>query len=306
MSRSLGSIAWNLTLEAELVRVLTVLDPVEAVVFKGPLLTRQLYGDLGARISSDNDLLIRSEDAGQALRALARDGYHPLPFDVAESTLAAQGRVTLLKNASSVVHTVDLHVAAFANSLFRVSAELVRAHLEPVALHGRTLLRFDKKLAFAHLVAHFVQHRFDDRILKDLGQAWTRWQDVLRGESFREFAERTCTLEAFEYAISAAHALGLTLGPKIAATCPRTRFVLRAFPPERIFEPIYLGYVRALWSTLLVRPTAMPKLAWRGVVLPARELAVRQQRPYEPWMRLERLRAPFDELFARLREAQLP
>jgi hypothetical protein len=306
VSRSLGSIAWNLALEAELVRVLGVLDPIEVVVFKGPLLTRQIYGDLSARQSADNDLLIRSEDAERTLCALSRDGYRVLPFDVPERTLAHEGRVTLLKNVASMVHSVDLHVNAFSESLFRVSPELVRAHLEPVELHGRRVLRFDRKLAFAHLVAHFVQHRFEEHILRDLGEAWTRWQDVLHGQRFREFAAQTCTREAFEYAVSAAHALDLTLGPKIATTCPRARFVLGVFPPERIPEPVHLGYVRCLWSTLLVRPSAVPKLALRGLVLSEREFEVRHQREYEPWMRLQRLRAPIDELVARFRHARHP
>ncbi|HEY6078301.1 MAG TPA: nucleotidyltransferase family protein, partial [Polyangiaceae bacterium] len=110
MSRSLGSIAWNLALEAELVRVLGVLDPIEAVAFKGPLLTRQIYGDLSERQSADNDLLVSSQDAQSALRALGVDGYRPLPFEVPERTLAHTGRLTLVKNVAAMMHSVDLHV----------------------------------------------------------------------------------------------------------------------------------------------------------------------------------------------------
>jgi hypothetical protein len=155
-------------------------------------------------------------------------------------------------------------------------------------------------------VAHFVQHRFEEHILRDLGEAWTRWQDVLCGQRFRAFAARTCTREAFEYAVSSAHALDLTCGPTIPATCARARFVLGVFPPERILEPAYLGYVRGLWSTFLVRPSAVPKLAWRGLALSEQELEVRHQREYEPWMRLQRLRAPIDELIDRFRTRSSP
>lgn len=297
---TLGALAWNLALEAELVRVLALLDPLEVVVFKGPLLTRQIYGDLRQRISSDNDLLIRPEDVGHVLWVLFEDGYEPLPYDVPERTLRATGRTTLLKRVEGMLHSVDLHTEAFSRPHFSVPDGLVREHLEGVEVHGRTMLRFDRHLAFAHLVAHFVQHRFEQHILRDLGAAWTRWQVDLRGIGYREFAARTCTVEALEYSLTAAQALGFSDGPSLGATTKRARLVLRGFRPERIQEPVHLGYVRGFWSTLLVRPSAVPKLAWRGIVLPEHELEVRHQAEYRPAMRWQRLQAPLTELKARL------
>lgn len=54
---------------------------VETIVLKGPLLARQLYGDLAARVSGDVDLLVPESQLLRAARTLAEAGYlHHTPI----------------------------------------------------------------------------------------------------------------------------------------------------------------------------------------------------------------------------------
>ena len=48
---------------------------VESVVLKGPLLARELYGDLSLRVSGDIDLLVQESDLLRASQALQAAGY---------------------------------------------------------------------------------------------------------------------------------------------------------------------------------------------------------------------------------------
>ena len=69
----------NEAMSAELCRVLGALEAggVEAVPFKGPVLTMELYGELGLREFGDLDLLVMPGDVAQAAHLLATLGYRP-------------------------------------------------------------------------------------------------------------------------------------------------------------------------------------------------------------------------------------
>jgi predicted O-linked N-acetylglucosamine transferase (SPINDLY family) len=67
----------NLTRLDELARLIKRLAEggVEAIPFKGPVLTQQAFGDLGLRRFRDLDLLIRDSDQDEAIRILRGMGY---------------------------------------------------------------------------------------------------------------------------------------------------------------------------------------------------------------------------------------
>jgi hypothetical protein len=72
-----GAKVRNLLLLRELDHVCSILQGagVHPVPFKGPALSQQLYGDPARRQSADIDILVRSDDALAARRALEVDGY---------------------------------------------------------------------------------------------------------------------------------------------------------------------------------------------------------------------------------------
>ncbi|MGH7782074.1 MAG: nucleotidyltransferase domain-containing protein [Candidatus Binataceae bacterium] len=74
---SLRAARFNLTLSAELVRLLDLLEKqrIDVVSLKGPVLGAALYGDEALKTSSDLDLLVLPSDAVHAIRALQSIGY---------------------------------------------------------------------------------------------------------------------------------------------------------------------------------------------------------------------------------------
>jgi len=67
----------NRILQGELERILPALQQaeVEVILLKGALFCTELYEDLGLRPMSDLDILVRTEQIGQAVRAISALGY---------------------------------------------------------------------------------------------------------------------------------------------------------------------------------------------------------------------------------------
>ena len=105
----LERMATNLRMEDELLGVLTLLDSLPVVVFKGPLLTRLIYGDLRQRASADNDLWVAEPHIGQALARLLAHGYRATPGLDPEGALRRVGQVALF-HPEPRRPSVDLHV----------------------------------------------------------------------------------------------------------------------------------------------------------------------------------------------------
>jgi hypothetical protein len=278
----------------------TLLAPARVVSFKGPLLTRKLYGELGRRTSSDIDILVSSEDAPTALERLLADGYRGLPYGDPRTALSTKGSVNLYRSPESRTPSVDLHVHAFNPTLFEVSPQTIDEHLEQVSVHGTDVLTFDAPLSFVHMVAHFVTHRFERVILRDIGAAWDAWQRELDVDALSQLAKRTCTLEALEYALQASHTLGFAKREPLPVTTFRARLVQKRFAPRRIAEHESEGYINGFWSTFLVRPSAIPELALRGVYMSPEELSLRYQEPPSWRLFVRRATGPLRELRDRI------
>ena len=90
---------------------------ITAIVLKGPLLAQRLYGDLGLRMCSDVDLLVRSEDLLRAARFLSANGYH---------------HHTALNTRSLQLHRKLEHDVAFAHpgdgTLIELHADIAQPH----------------------------------------------------------------------------------------------------------------------------------------------------------------------------------
>lgn len=170
----LERLATNLRVEDELLRVLKLLEPWSPVVFKGPLLTRMIYRDLRLRASADNDIWIPEPDVTAALERLLDSGYSALPHLNPRAALRRVGQVALFHPDPSVP-SLDLHAEPFSKRFFTVSNSTLVRHLHLVPFHGRQVRIFDEPLAFTHLVAHYIQHHFDEHLLVDLRGAWRAW-----------------------------------------------------------------------------------------------------------------------------------
>ncbi len=286
----------NLKLESELVRTQSLLSPIPVLFFKGPLLTRRLHGDLRKRVSADNDIVVRKRDARAALAKLLAAGFQALPYLEAYRYLGRHGKVGLFHGGDTRAASIDLHTEPFDRALFRADEDLVWERTEEVEIHGQTVRTFDAVLSFLHLVSHFVQHRFELQVLRDVGIAWDRWADELEPDDVRAVAERTTGVEPVEFALEAAHRLGLSQRQPLPITRVRCRQVLSWFPPERLREDPHLGYLRAFLATYLAQPKRLPAQALRGVLLPPDELAAAANQPPSFRLYLQRASGPLEEL----------
>ncbi len=280
-------LATNLRVEKALLEVLDLLDGFSIVVFKGGLLTRQIYGDLRRRASADNDIWIPEPECSRALSVLLSAGYKPLPGLDAKAALRRYGQVALWPDQDIGSVTIDLHAEPFMGSLFAVDYDVISRHLVEAELHGRRVSTFDEYLAFVHMVAHFLQHRLERDHLEEIGDAWDAW-DLDEGR-LRSLARASCTEPALEHALYLCNRLGACQKPEIGRRSIRARTCARLDPPERGEPSKNRGRVL---SYLLAAPHRLPRAVLAGLFLEADDSRSRfgsGSRLRQTWLRVRDL-----------------
>lgn len=177
---------WTLALEAVGAEVAQALEDagVQTLVLKGPSLATWLYGDPGARLYVDVDLLVepsRSEAAASTLAGLGfRRRFGPLPHPGMERPPASPW----VRDGV----TVDLHerIPGTGADAARAWAAL-REGAVPQRLAGRTVMVLGEPARLAHLALHAAHHgRGAESPLRDLERglelfadsAWSRAASV--------------------------------------------------------------------------------------------------------------------------------
>lgn len=269
-------LATNLRVEDSLLAVMSLLDGLEFVVFKGPILTKMIYGDLRCRASADNDIWVDWDHVFDALDRFLAVGYSALPGLDPRAAIVRVGQVALV-HADRSRPSLDLHAEPFSGRFFQVDPQTLRAHLMEVDVHGVSTKTFRPELAFVHLVAHFIQHHFEEALLPDIWAAWDRWS---RDESIRQgifkLAPATCTMPA----------IALTL--RLAAKAVRTEAPIPVLLIST-WGRLRLASVRSLLATslgqraisrkflalFLVAPTGLLPGIFRATFLAKDDLASR-------------------------------
>lgn len=256
-------IATNLRVEGALLPVLDLLQGLPVVVFKGALLTRRIYGDLASRASSDNDLWVPSAQIREALGRLLSAGFRPLPHVDPWRALRRNGQVPLWPQGDTRRVSVDLHEHPFSARYFSVAEATLQENLESVVVHDRELLTFNHSLAFVHMVAHYLQHHFEEGHLTHIGAAWDSWNSDLNETQLRLLARRTCSEAALELVLGCAYLDGHCRTPGLSSKKPLARLVGKALSTGH-FEHS-LG--RKALSLALVAPRRLPQAALASVLL---------------------------------------
>jgi hypothetical protein len=260
------------------------LEGVPVVVFKGGILTRMLYGDLGRRASVDNDLWVREPLTQVALQRLVDAGFSALPGLDPHRALRREGQVALWPEGDDPIGA-DLHAAPFSRRIFAVSEQILDEHVVPYELHGRLIRTFDKPLSLVHLVAHYVQHRLDPEHLGNLGAAWDQWD--LQESEVRRLAVATCSEPALEFALMSAFEQGHATRPVPFATHRRVRSLLRLTDAGR--RPGGESSARLL-SLVLAAPDRIVRWTYDGVVLDEDEFVARSGKGRSVGQILRRIR----------------
>ena len=168
-SRALEAASFDLTLSAELARLLRLFDghEIPVVALKGPVLGASLYGDTALRSSVDLDFLVHREDVVRSKQLLEGTGYRMqsiLPWTADESCLLRRdSQMSFSRSATSQTELwVDLHWRLLPGYFPPVFEERgVWRNLTKVPLAGtfvRTLLP-DHQLLF--LCAHGTKHMWE-------------------------------------------------------------------------------------------------------------------------------------------------
>lgn len=197
----LAAIAENLRVEGALLPALDALDGLDAVILKGGLLTRRLYGNLSERVSTDNDLLIRSRDAREALKRLASAGFFAVPGVEPLRALERGGRVELSMGGELGQVTLDVHTRAFDPRLFQEEEEWIWSALAPAELHGRAVRVMNAPLTLVHVAGHALSHGADRAHLTTLARALALFGHSVDEAELRCAIDRTIGLLAFEFSL---------------------------------------------------------------------------------------------------------
>lgn len=144
-SRTVAVSALNLSRSAQLVRLMERLNArgVRALAFKGPTLSRTLYGDLARRASSDLDILVHPRQAAAVRPLLLEDGYMLPPRrrhrggSLLHGLVPAAGRDDTLLPPAAPLAAVDVHVGfAYWTQGIRVDTGALFARAVTIDLLG--------------------------------------------------------------------------------------------------------------------------------------------------------------------------
>lgn len=290
-------LATNLRVLAALHRVLDLLSELPVVVFKGPLLTMRLYGGLHARASADNDLWLPESSVREALRRLLAAGFTAGPHVEPFAALTWRGQVALWPEGDVDQVSLDLHARPFARPFFSVDDSVLSEHLELDLSTGRPITTFDRRLAFCHAVAHYVQHHLADSQLEVTRRLWLEnvaWSDSSAEPSFDlnegdgellRLVDRTCGRAAAELALDRCRSLdgrprrGILRAPRARAVALGLAWFGGA-PP---------GVVRKFLALYLTAPERLTSGAWAAAFPPSAVLHEQYGLGPRPWLLLKHL-----------------
>lgn len=135
---------------------------IEAVPFKGPVLSQALFGDVGYRRSVDLDLLLPREAIRHAKEVLVARGFIP------QYDMKPQEEREYIDSglAYGFYHTgkaclIELHWTLMPlHNASTIPPELVWDHTGEEVLFGRTMLQIDHRLLLVYLCLHASKHQW--------------------------------------------------------------------------------------------------------------------------------------------------
>ncbi len=162
---------------------------IPAVLLKGPVTRRRLYGPEELRPVADVDLLVPARLHRRARRRLARLGYRRLDWsghsdsltrrDTATTTVPVHGHSNSNSNSNSNGHgngnidvDVDLHLTLpYARCGPRRAFRVLRPHVTSMVVAGASVAVLDVPAHVVHLALHAAQNSFAPEV-----RATDEWQ----------------------------------------------------------------------------------------------------------------------------------
>jgi hypothetical protein len=131
---------------------------IKHVLLKGMALEHTLYESKGLRQMTDNDILVKREDALRAWNLLKQNGYSHGPV---KSPLHASIQLDIgkhLPGLSKDEYSVDIHHKLFSETdSENSSVDPVESAIE-ISINGTSAFILPPELQILHLVSHFKRH----------------------------------------------------------------------------------------------------------------------------------------------------
>ena len=162
---SLENSARNIVLAAELCRVIKLFAEagIEAIPYKGPILSLFAYGDLALRRFVDLDVIVRKHNVARARDVLLADNYaltKPLTVEQQDLLLRTQHNLQFTKDNRRLIVELHWEVAPhlFASS---VQTETLWQHLVPFEFNGMQMKTLSADDLLFSLCVHGSRHLWE-------------------------------------------------------------------------------------------------------------------------------------------------
>ena len=164
----------NFELTRELLEVLSLLErsDIDALAFKGPVLSQQLYGDLSLREFIDLDILVVASHASAVIALLSTQGFEP-QFILAPEQFArfqrSSSQMGLYHVAKGVL--VEVHWGLLSSGYsFCPAVQMAWESVQSVSIAGRSIKTFSAETQLLYSCVHQAKHNWS-RLgwLMDLG-----------------------------------------------------------------------------------------------------------------------------------------
>ena len=206
----LDNVARNTVLTAELCRLIDLFTNagIEALPYKGPVLSLFAYGDLGLRRFVDLDVIVRKTDVLNAREILLTEGYTPaksLSLAQQELLLRTQHNMQFSRDSRQLILELHWEVAPhlFASS---VSADQLWENLISVDLNGTEVKTFSADDLLFSLCVHGSRHLWE-RLSWICDVAELIWRHDLNWSTLLERATSTDSDRMFLLGLHLAHEL---------------------------------------------------------------------------------------------------
>ncbi|MCJ7603806.1 MAG: nucleotidyltransferase family protein [Desulfobulbaceae bacterium] len=138
-------------------------NSIQALPFKGPVLTLAAYGSLALRNFLDLDILIAKRDLAKAATLLQEAGYRPrLDLDGAQFSAFAATEDNFSFMSEDGLVTVELHWELSGRYLPRpLDFEKLRPYLEAFSFKGAEMLTLCPEVLLVYLCVHGAKHKWD-------------------------------------------------------------------------------------------------------------------------------------------------
>ena len=183
-------------------------EGIQAVAYKGPALSMQLYDNMALRSAGDLDIIVTRRNVPRAREVLMSLGYSPrIPLDPAAVAFMVRSRYDENYRREDGGH-IELHWA-FTNSEFPFALEVeeLLPRLQYVSLSGRSTPTFGLSDLLLILAVHGAKHGWNRlEWICSLAQLLRRADDI-RWEDTLQNAERLGVRRTLFLALWLAHAL---------------------------------------------------------------------------------------------------